>query len=481
MKALYPPKTRMDRRDRSRFSTLLLDHGEKHIQDWAVIAYTSPIPGDKLSSPRSGSKKHAHILPATTWAQGASLPVSRSKSKKRHKTFDKDSYPSIHMTKIEGRLHLCSSSLLFEPNDPSRGIVRCPFNKMEGPPKEYPSDITIQNTGRFDPMCVEFAAHRHWLMKPNYAIGPLESVHIPTTFRFTFLHSSPLPLVELSGQLFHPSHRDKQEVLDKLLQPMYDRPFDPTNLLDVREKPVLNNQLRCNLLSPLQCQPGCLVLTQERLYFQPSTGVLPGETTFKATSWLQSHVIATARRYHGLKDSALELYWKDGTSTLLALERKHEREQVLRILTTQPNNTVNSIPCHTDREFLLQASQEWQTKKITNFEYLLLLNSAAGRTFQDLSRYPVFPWVLADYASQKLDLTQTSTFRDLTKPVGALNAERLEYFRQRYESMQGMEEDSFLYGTHYSAAGYVLHYLVRSMPEHMLCLQNGAFYSLRTT
>jgi hypothetical protein len=41
--------------------------------------------------------------------------------------------------------------------------------------------------------------------------------------------------------------------------------------------------------------------------------------------------------------------------------------------------------------------------------------------------------------------------------------------------MHHMEEDSFLYGTHYSAAGYVLHYLVRSMPEHMLCLQNGGY------
>jgi factor associated with neutral sphingomyelinase activation len=31
----------------------------------------------------------------------------------------------------------------------------------------------------------------------------------------------------------------------------------------------------------------------------------------------------------------------------------------------------------------------------------------------------------------------------------------------------------FLYGTHYSTPGYVLYYLVRVAPEHMLCLQNG--------
>jgi len=59
--------------------------------------------------------------------------------------------------------------------------------------------------------------------------------------------------------------------------------------------------------------------------------------------------------------------------------------------------------------------------------------------------------------------------------MGALNPQRLEYFKTRYESMADDMDDAFLYGTHYSAAGYVLYYLVRSMPEHMLCLQNGKF------
>ena len=35
----------------------------------------------------------------------------------------------------------------------------------------------------------------------------------------------------------------------------------------------------------------------------------------------------------------------------------------------------------------------------------------------------------------------------------------------------------FLYGTHYSAPGYVLYYLARVAPEHMLSLQGGRFDS----
>ena len=58
------------------------------------------------------------------------------------------------------------------------------------------------------------------------------------------------------------------------------------------------------------------------------------------------------------------------------------------------------------------------------------LNMLAGRSFNDLSQYPVFPWVLADYTSETLDLSNPQVYRDLSKPMGALNDDRLEEFRQ---------------------------------------------------
>ena len=50
-------------------------------------------------------------------------------------------------------------------------------------------------------------------------------------------------------------------------------------------------------------------------------------------------------------------------------------------------------------------------------------------------QWPVFPWILADYSSQTLDLNHPSSFRDLSKPIGALNAQRLESYRFRYREM----------------------------------------------
>ena len=54
---------------------------------------------------------------------------------------------------------------------------------------------------------------------------------------------------------------------------------------------------------------------------------------------------------------------------------------------------------------------DWRAGRVSNFEYLMFLNREAGRSFQDLTQYPVFPWVVADYASAVLDLDSDATFR----------------------------------------------------------------------
>ncbi len=74
--------------------------------------------------------------------------------------------------------------------------------------------------------------------------------------------------------------------------------------------------------------------------------------------------------------------------------------------------------------------------EICDLYFAAQLNTLAGRTYNDLNQYPVFPWILADYTSSSLDLNNPATFRDLSKPVGALNEKRLQFFRERYDSLQ---------------------------------------------
>jgi hypothetical protein len=64
--------------------------------------------------------------------------------------------------------------------------------------------------------------------------------------------------------------------------------------------------------------------------------------------------------------------------------------------------------------------------------------------------------VLTDYTSPELDLEDPSVFRDLSRPVGALNPARLAEFVDRYDAFKEdptAEVPAFHYGSHYSNAG----------------------------
>lgn len=75
----------------------------------------------------------------------------------------------------------------------------------------------------------------------------------------------------------------------------------------------------------------------------------------------------------------------------------------------------------------------FQRGEISNFQYLMHLNTLAGRSYNDLMQYPVFPWILSDYASEELDLADPQAFRDFTKPMGAQSPDRLEQFKKRFK------------------------------------------------
>ena len=93
---------------------------------------------------------------------------------------------------------------------------------------------------------------------------------------------------------------------------------------------------------------------------------------------------------------------------------------------------------------------------------------------------PVFPWVLADYTSEELDLEDPNTFRDFSKPMGCQTTTRAAEYRDRYMQFAEMGDQNapaFHYGTHYSSAMIVSSYLIRLQPcvQSYLLLQGGSF------
>ena len=199
------------------------------------------------------------------------------------------------------------------------------------------------------------------------------------------------------------------------------------------------------------------------------------------------------RRRYQLEHIALEFYDVHRNGTLIAFSSNADREEVLTKVLSSPlpnsifsSSILGGSTSINYKKFMSNLRQkitsQWVQGRMTNFDFIMHLNSFAGRTYNDLTQYPVFPWVLADYDSEEIDLSDPSVYRDFSKPMGGQGAERAAQFQERYEALESnyMNEDEpppFHYGTHYSCAAYVLYYLMRLEPFSRLALslQGGRF------
>uniref|UniRef100_A0A8C1C2E6 Neutral sphingomyelinase (N-SMase) activation associated factor n=1 Tax=Cyprinus carpio carpio TaxID=630221 RepID=A0A8C1C2E6_CYPCA len=228
--------------------------------------------------------------------------------------------------------------------------------------------------------------------------------------------------------------------------------FDKNSFQHVTENPHM--ECVAEMVSPLVTNAGHVCITDCNLYFQPMN-------SYPMHSYVNLCVFTVCVK-------GLEVFCTENdlcSDIYLKFYSTKERDELYYYIATFLENHIAEC---TAESYMLQ----WQRGHISNYQYLLHLNNLADRSVNDLSQYPVFPWVISDYSSTQLDLLNPASFRDLSKPIGALNTERLERLLERYRDMP---EPHFMYGSHYSSPGYVLFYLVRVAPEHMLCLQNGRF------
>ncbi|XP_024660429.2 WD repeat- and FYVE domain-containing protein 4 isoform X1 [Maylandia zebra] len=186
-----------------------------------------------------------------------------------------------------------------------------------------------------------------------------------------------------------------------------------------------------------------------------------------------------------LEDDAIEIFMKNGHSAFLVfLNKDHVSayKRLSRVVPALKGRGVAEVIANAKKTPVVEktALVKWQKGEISNFEYLMHLNTIAGRTYNDLMQYPVFPWIIADYKSEILDLSNPATFRDLSKPMGAQTEKRKRMFIQRYEEVEGKESEDLTaqchYCTHYSSAIIVASFLVRMEPfSHTFQALQGGF------
>lgn len=243
-----------------------------------------------------------------------------------------------------------------------------------------------------------------------------------------------------------------------------------------KEKLVLFEE--CELITMVDVIKGRLEVTTTHVYFfDCSPYKEEGGEDFK---WNLSQLREIHFRRYNLRRSALELFLIDQTNYFLNFEKKVRNKVYSRILSLRPPNLIY----HGTRSpaELLKASgltQKWVQREISNFEYLMQLNTIAGRTYNDLSQYPVFPWILCDYESEKLDLENKEIYRDLSKPIGTVNPKHEMEVREKFDLFEDPSGtvEKFHYGTHYSNAAGVQHFMIRMEPFTTLHiqLQSGRF------
>ncbi|CAD6191346.1 unnamed protein product [Caenorhabditis auriculariae] len=203
------------------------------------------------------------------------------------------------------------------------------------------------------------------------------------------------------------------------------------------------------------------------------------------------------KRRYLLQPIALEVFSSDGRNYLLAFPKKirdrvHDKlTSMAHKLTVGGSDSIGGQKANmaiemSGRTSLINSligqqsvTQRWLNGQITNFQYLMHLNTLAGRSYNDLSQYPIFPWVLSDYSSPHLDFTNPKIYRNFSKPMGAQSPERLQQFLKRFREWDDPtgETPPYMYGTHYSSAMIVVSYLVRLEPftQQFLSLQGGHF------
>ncbi|CAG0879480.1 unnamed protein product [Darwinula stevensoni] len=266
---------------------------------------------------------------------------------------------------------------------------------------------------------------------------------------------------------------------DSLADEDFNIPPPPLEEMGTGTGKIVSNE-ECQVITLMSVVKGRLEVTTTHIAFHDNAPFREdlSRMDFKCPLGLLREI--HLRRYN-LRRSAMEIFLVNQTSYFINFPSTRMRNRVFsRVLSLRPPNLFyrsGRSPAE-----VLQSSgltQKWVHREISNFEYLMQLNTISGRTYNDLSQYPVFPWILCDYQSDYLDLENPEVFRDLSKPIGVVNPRNEAEVRSKYDSFEDPSGTipKFHYGTHYSNAAGVLHYLVRVEPFTSLHieLQSGRF------
>lgn len=191
--------------------------------------------------------------------------------------------------------------------------------------------------------------------------------------------------------------------------------------------------------------------------------------------WYLDEVSEVVPRRFIHKHSAIEAVLYNGKSYFLNFF-----EEKIRAVVLEKIGSIGKVKVWDQKSLKVYAENcmnDWRKRLISNFEYLMIVNRLGGRSNNDLSQYPVFPWVLSDYSSEKLVVTDKEKYRKFEFPIGAQTENMQSDARNKFKMWSEFDIQPYHYGSHYSNSGIVTHYLLRIEPYTTQAkqIQGGCF------
>ncbi|KAK2079193.1 hypothetical protein QBZ16_002884 [Prototheca wickerhamii] len=332
--------------------------------------------------------------------------------------------------RLPAQLKVCSQSLYLVPRYSTEPILRLPYRaltaleELEGEASPTGEDL------------LQLQLSEHVRLNVDGRTLGYDREQCARTFRLSLVYISleeALPLVQALASIElqrAAGDREAEGALRALIEEHESALRFNIGWLEEEGERVLA-EAAAAAVTPLVETRGRVALSARRVYFQPYN--------LAPAAPVQSHrldrVASVQRRRYQLRDAGLEIFFSDRESLYLSFGARGERDAFEVALLSQPALRPERMPSLADWR------REWRAGRVSNYDYLMHLNRAAGRSFNDLTQYPVFPWVLADYESDTLDLNDPAVYRDLSRPVGALNERRLGEFLERFRELKRMAED----------------------------------------
>ena len=174
-------------------------------------------------------------------------------------------------------------------------------------------------------------------------------------------------------------------------------------------------------------------------------------------------------------NQAVEIFLFNGKSYFFNLYNEEKRNEFIHKINEKIK--IKNLKC----EIIEDSFEYFHKNKYTNLwlegkkstlDYLFLVNKFSNRSYNVLSQYLIFPWIITDFD----DIYKIENNRDMSLPMSAQTEVGLENIINSYKEQMN-NEYKYYFSMFYSSAMYINNYLFRIYPftNNQIKCQDGKF------